>query len=265
LHGNTTASLSGSELAIGLETIPMNILLVEDDLVNQKIATQLLSKWGIAVTVAHDGIGALDVLREKTFNLVLMDINMPVMDGCEATTQIRADDDPYYQGLPILAYTASALADTKEKAEKLGMNDFISKPLNAAEMHCKINQYILPAITEPRPLNIRLELYTDNDPEFQQELVLLMISNLRELQHAAYKSYYASTGSHFNTIAHKVKSTIIILDDTHIEDVIESVKEAFTQPEKTSQLQENINGFTRLSESIIKALNDEVKRLQTEQ
>jgi CheY-like chemotaxis protein len=241
----------------------MHILLAEDDLVNQKIAFQILTKWGIEVTVAKDGTEAVAMMHDKKFNLVLMDINMPVMDGCEATQNIRALHDPYFKTVPILAYTASSLADTKEKAEKLGMNDFVSKPLSPEEMHCKINQHVLSSSTEFRPLKINLHLYADSDIDFKIELVELMVSNLRELQYASYKAYYDGDPRYYATISHKVKSVLILLNDQEFMDVIDDLKSAFGNEEKLAVLQEKINKFNYLSECIIKTLERELSSLRS--
>jgi CheY-like chemotaxis protein len=240
----------------------MNILLVEDDLINQKIATQLLTRWGFSVRVANDGKEALDLIREKSFRLVLMDLNMPVMDGAEATRTIRAFEDPYFQSLPILAYTASTLADTKEKALKIGMNDCVAKPLAPEEMHCKINHYILFPSLDPRPLRIKFDLYADSEPDFKSELVELMISNVTELQYACYRTFYTGELKLFQTVAHKIKSTLILLDDREFAYVIDDLKQAFQAENSPNVIQEKINRFNYMSESILKTLTREIADLK---
>ncbi|RAW03481.1 response regulator [Pseudochryseolinea flava] len=117
----------------------ISVLLVEDDIINQKMASRFLVKCGMEVTVASDGSEAIDLIKGKKYNLVLMDLQMPDMDGCEATSRIRALDDPYYKTVPILAFSASE--DVQDKLSLFGMNDFVSKPLRADEMQ-KLNQYI---------------------------------------------------------------------------------------------------------------------------
>jgi CheY-like chemotaxis protein len=239
----------------------IKILLVEDDLVNQKLATQLLTKWGMEVTIAHDGMEAIDLLQQKTFNLILMDLNMPVMDGREATSQIRASFDPYFRNVPILAYTASSSVDSKEKAEKLGMNDFVSKPLDPPQLHFKITQYLLNSSVESRPLRVKFEVYAENDNAFKSEMIALMIKNLRELQLASFKAYYSGDHKPLLATIHKVKSTIRLLEDQDITYAIEDLRESFMMSEKPNELQQRINHLNRCSESIIKALNEESKTL----
>ncbi|HYG19371.1 MAG TPA: response regulator [Ohtaekwangia sp.] len=120
-----------------------NVLLVEDDIMNQRVASFFLSRLGLGVTVARGGAEALTLIQQKRFNIILMDIQMPGMDGVETTERIRALDDPYYKRIPILAFTSTAGVTVKEQAQAVGMNDFLSKPLNAEEMAFKINQYIV--------------------------------------------------------------------------------------------------------------------------
>jgi CheY-like chemotaxis protein len=240
----------------------MHILLVEDDTVSQKIATQLLSRWGIEVTIANDGTEAVELIHRKSFNLVLMDLNMPIMDGCEATQNIRAYDDPYFKSIPILAYTASSVADTKEKAEKLGMNDFIRKPLTPEDMHCKINHYMLSNSVEPRPLRIKFDLYADSDDGFKIELLQLMMINIRELQQACYKAFYSADARTYQAISHKVKSTLILLDDREFTYMVDDLKHSFITGTKQELLQEKVDKFNFLSESIMKTLEQELLALK---
>lgn len=108
------------------------LLLVEDNLTNQEIALSLLGKMGLQVTVASHGREALDQLAAVRFDLVLMDLQMPVMDGFEATVAIRAID--WGRQLPIIAMTAAAFADDRRRVLEAGMNDFVSKPVDSQQL-----------------------------------------------------------------------------------------------------------------------------------
>jgi CheY-like chemotaxis protein len=111
----------------------MRVLVVEDNKVNQMIMQALLSLVSIEVTVAENGIKALEKLREGDFDLVLMDIQMPEMDGLTATAQIRSD--PRYKGLPILAMTAHAGAEFVAETASAGMNDHLTKPVDVKRLY----------------------------------------------------------------------------------------------------------------------------------
>ncbi|MFA9395209.1 MAG: response regulator [Halodesulfovibrio sp.] len=120
------------------------ILLVEDNEVNQELAMELLESNGMIVSVATNGQEALDILEEKKFDGVLMDCQMPVMDGYEATRRLR--EDARFAGLPIIAMTANAMVGDREKVIEVGMNDHIAKPLELLDMFSKMARWITPSI-----------------------------------------------------------------------------------------------------------------------
>lgn len=116
----------------------INILLAEDNLINQKVASKLLFKKGAVVDIANNGSEVLDMLAKKTYDVILMDINMPVLDGFETTQSIRQNQSAF-QKIPIIALTASALASEKAKCLQAGMDDYLSKPFKAEELFEKIS------------------------------------------------------------------------------------------------------------------------------
>jgi polar amino acid transport system substrate-binding protein len=120
-----------------------HVLLVEDNEINQELAMELLSSNGIRVQVAADGQQALDLLAREDFDGVLMDCQMPVMDGYEATRKLRAQER--FKNLPILAMTANAMAGDRDKVLAAGMNDHIAKPINVQEMFTIMARWITPS------------------------------------------------------------------------------------------------------------------------
>lgn len=140
-----------------------NVLLVEDNEVNQELAIDLLNNNGIKVTVAHNGLVALELLAESDFDGVLMDCQMPVMDGYQATQKIRENDD--FAALPVIAMTANTMAGDAQKAIAAGMNDHIGKPINVAQMFRVMAKWIVPsepakafAPVKQAPSDIQMEL-----------------------------------------------------------------------------------------------------------
>lgn len=123
----------------------MAILLVEDNELNQQVGQELLQNAGFVVTVAKDGAQALALVQQQPFALVLMDMQMPVMDGVTATEKIR--QLPQLQQLPIVAMTANAMAQDKTRCLQAGMNDFISKPIEPEQLFLTMLRY-LPAPVE---------------------------------------------------------------------------------------------------------------------
>ncbi len=125
------------------------ILLVEDNTFNQQIALEMLEDVGASVCLAANGQEALDLLRQAAFDCVLMDVQMPLMDGLEATRHIRAD--PRLAGLRVLAMTATATSDDRARCSAAGMDDFISKPIQPAVMYRTIANWLPAERTEPAP------------------------------------------------------------------------------------------------------------------
>jgi len=119
------------------------ILLVEDNKINQQVAGEILENEGFWVTVADDGEIALNLVRENPYDIVLMDLQMPVMDGYESAKAIRDFID--VESLPIIALSADAMTGTREHVIKSGMNDYVTKPINKKDLFHAIGTWVKPA------------------------------------------------------------------------------------------------------------------------
>jgi len=108
---------------------PLQILLVEDNPINQKVAARLLERAGHNVTIATNGKEALDCVFRRAFDLVLMDVQMPEMDGLEATMEIRRQEAGSPRRLPIVALTAHAMVGDRERCLEAGMDGYVTKPV----------------------------------------------------------------------------------------------------------------------------------------
>ena len=128
-----------AEVAASLENV--RVLLVEDTPLNQQVASEFLNNAKMLVTVADNGQEALERLEQKPFDVILMDIQMPVMDGFEATKIIR--DNSQWATIPIIAVSAGVTLNEQEKYQRAGMNDFLPKPINPLEMLEKIKQNLM--------------------------------------------------------------------------------------------------------------------------
>ncbi|MFH1137401.1 MAG: transporter substrate-binding domain-containing protein [Pseudomonadota bacterium] len=135
----------------------VRVLLVEDNEINQQVAQEILEQAGVVVSIAENGREAIDFLLKQEIDLVLMDIQMPIMEGLEATREIRKI--PRFANLPIIAMTAHALSGDREKSLAAGMNDHINKPIDPDELLAVLAHWLprdsraapLPAVRDEKP------------------------------------------------------------------------------------------------------------------
>lgn len=124
------------------ENLNGTVLIVEDNVFNRVIAKDFSESWGLKVLEVENGREALPILVEKKVDLVLLDIQMPIMNGYETISWIRAQDDPYFQDLPVIALTASAMVEVQNKVYQCGMNDFLTKPFVPDDFYIKIELHL---------------------------------------------------------------------------------------------------------------------------
>jgi signal transduction histidine kinase/DNA-binding NarL/FixJ family response regulator len=150
------------------------ILLVEDNIFNQVLICKVLQKWEIEIDIANNGIEAIVLLQKKKYNLVLMDMQMPEMNGVEATKHIRdMDTDVMDHNISIIGISADAYSESKEKALKSGMNDYITKPFRQKELYKLLLQYLGSSHT------IRIDK-TEEERQLQDHRQSLNIAYLKE-------------------------------------------------------------------------------------
>jgi two-component system, sensor histidine kinase and response regulator len=121
------------------------VLLVEDNPVNQAVAERMLQRVGLKVSLAMDGSVAVNAMRNHSFDLVLMDVQMPVLDGLDATRAIRVEQAALGIHTPIVALTANVMEKEREQCLAAGMDDFLSKPFSSAQLHHVLARWLKPA------------------------------------------------------------------------------------------------------------------------
>ena len=119
---------------------PLHVLIAEDNVVNQRLTTRLLEKQGHRVTVVDNGLAALAILAQHPFDLVLMDVQMPEMDGLETTAAIRAQEQGTGRHLPIIALTSHAMQGDQERCFAAGVDAYVSKPMKVDELYAAIDR-----------------------------------------------------------------------------------------------------------------------------
>jgi CheY-like chemotaxis protein len=125
----------------------LNILLVEDNLLNQRIVTFSLKRYNHDVVIANNGVEAIEQFCKRKFDVILMDIMMPIMDGLEATLKIRELEKSNIseKRTPIIAFTANTMDNDREKCISFGMDDFMTKPFDIEKLNIIFNELKIPS------------------------------------------------------------------------------------------------------------------------
>ncbi|HWI11161.1 MAG TPA: response regulator, partial [Burkholderiaceae bacterium] len=205
------------------------VLLVEDNTFNQELACDLLGRARIVVRIANNGREAIDMLARERFDAVLMDCQMPVMDGYEATRELRSH--PQWRDLPIIAMTANAMVGDREKVLAAGMNDHVAKPINVAEMFATLARWVRPQVAAASSAFPGIESAAAlagvmGDEQLYRRLLGMFLD--REASFAV--RFGAARAAHdmpmARRLAHDLKSTSAILGATAVREAAEVLEQA---------------------------------------
>ena len=235
----------------------IHILVAEDNKANQLIIRRFLEKWGIKVTFAENGYEVLEKLKEKSYHLILMDLQMPELDGYQTSRIIRETDDEYYRQIPIVALTASALLDVQYKVKKMGMDDFVTKPFNPEVLYAKIAFYaekIKPGEhSESEKVRQVINYYADGNQEFVREFACRIIDNYTEFLEVFSIALTKNDGKKQRSAAHKIKSINDLFSYKELNAAIEEaqqLKEATAKTDALQKIQEYCNSMKNNLEPI---------------
>lgn len=235
------------------------ILLVEDVVMNQDLACRILHSWGMKVDVASNGREAVDKVRTQSYDLILMDIQMPEMDGVEATMAIRKMPDASKSALPIIAVTANVLKSDKERYLLSGINDILAKPYSEGGLFQIIGQNlgVLPkenpksdsnAYQQPNAYPLydlgMVRSVSGGDETFVLKMVDLFLSTIPQSLSEIRQQCDSKDWEALGKSAHKLKSTIDSLG-------ILSLKQDIRLLEKYGRNKENISGMPQLVNKIL--------------
>ncbi|MEO5979619.1 MAG: PAS domain S-box protein [Chryseolinea sp.] len=233
-----------------------NVLLVEDNDVNQVVASNYLELWKFNVTIANNGVEALKLIQQKIFHLVLMDIQMPLMNGYECTRQIRELPDPYFKNVPIIALTASATGEDIAKLGEIGLNDYITKPFDPQDLHDKIFRHFtngegMHTAVAPG----KLDQFSNGNASTNVVLAERMIGNLKFLVQAIEMSLSEDNIEIFLRAHHQVKTTISILGDDNFTSALEDLKTKLKIGADDPAVKEHVEDFRSRCEDKITELS----------
>jgi PAS domain S-box-containing protein len=184
---------------------PLEVLLVEDNPVNQKLAVKLLGKRGLNVHVAKNGREALDALRESTYDVLLMDLQMPVMGGVEACRRIR-NGEAGNQSVPIVAMTAHALPSDREACYAAGMNGFVTKPIQVEQLMSEIDRVVQGGPVHPAvPPLAELASEPSTPAVYDHAGTLERLAGDEDLLREVAQIYLATAQAHLDEIASAIE------------------------------------------------------------
>ncbi|GAB3249704.1 hypothetical protein GCM10027347_06990 [Larkinella harenae] len=244
-----TASKSGKA------KLAAQVLIVEDNLINQTFLVTLLRKYGITSAVVGNGLEAVNFLKTQTVDLVLMDIQMPVMDGLVATQHIRGQ-----LGLatPVVAVTSNPEYDARPRCRAAGMDDFLSKPIQRKQLEAILDRFLNLNGVEPALIDQSyLQEITSGDKALLIELITFFQKDLPINQSALFKALEEHNRTEFDYVAHRFRSSLNSLA------MLEAAANLKKLEKNTLMTDEQIaERLTILFEHIalgLKALNEQIK------
>jgi PAS domain S-box-containing protein len=246
------------------------ILLVEDNEMNRVVAETILNQYGATISEAVNGVEAVDALRHNNFDIVLMDIQMPVMDGLEATHLIRQD---LASNIPIIALTANAVKGEMEKCIQAGMNDYLSKPFEEEDLVRLIAKWLgrethfAPAkttVVDDAPLYdlCKLKQITRGDDKFIIKMLQVFISETMNGVTGLNEAFEQKDIKQVQFLAHRMKSSLHNLNISTAACIAEKIeKTQWTEPEFDA-LKNEINTFRKIIDKVIPMIMANYTELQ---
>ncbi len=218
---NVKAHISEMNEPQVLPRIEGKVLLVEDNPINQEIAVELLEQRGVRVDIANNGAEALQAVKSKKYDLIFMDVQMPVMDGLEATKLIRGLSGCSEDRLPIVAMTAHAMQGDYEKSLASGMNDHLTKPVNPQQLYRALEKWIKVGMRAPNmPEEASEDAFILSVPNLSIQQGLLHVNGNKGL----YTSLLQKFPAQYKNDCQKIRELLAVGDNKEAERVAHTVK-----------------------------------------
>jgi PAS domain S-box-containing protein len=239
--------------------IGKKILLVEDNTMNQFFAQKLLEGWGIKVDIANNGKEGVEMFGRKHYDCILMDIQMPEMDGFQATKIIRQEN----KYIPIIALTALSVEEEADNFKSAGMNDYITKPFEAEYLKKKLIEYMLVyqsySISSPKSKQI-ITVQTYNNSLLTQmmkgnqvqirQMEQLFVNQAEEVMKQMHQYFLLENWKEIGLIAHKLKASIDMLQITNLKQVIRKLESIEKNKTEKRVVDELINNVTETLQNV---------------
>ncbi|MBX9850341.1 MAG: PAS domain S-box protein [Cytophagaceae bacterium] len=250
----------------------LKALVVEDNKMNQMVVTKFLEKENVAVYIADDGEKAIKLLRENTYDIVLMDLQMPGLDGFETSRLIR--NELKNMSLPIIAFTASSSSNIEAKVLKAGMNDYIVKPFEPEDFYSKIarytkrdykNIYKPVATMSSKVKKINLDYLKDasaDNKAFIEEMIAIFLKQtpayLKDLEGLLVKQNWTD----FRKVMHKLKPTVSMMGIKEGEAYVKEIESIVKGNPQTEELIKLLNNLANVCNEAFIELQEELNLLQ---
>lgn len=244
------------------------ILLAEDNNMNQFYAKQLLSSWKIKVDVAGNGLEVLQLAKERKYDLILMDLQMPLMNGFEAMDNLRKSAGKN-RDTPVICVSADVFPETRKKVLERGMNDFLTKPIDEDELFMIITKYVKPAARKPEicePLKMEvvksqqllnldsISYIIKNDPEALSEFLELFVSSSKEDLDRLSSATILMDNDKIKSYAHKLKSSFRNIGAIPTVEILQKIEKAAEENTSHQQMaglvREVIHHYQKIKEEV---------------
>ncbi|MBL3655695.1 PAS domain-containing hybrid sensor histidine kinase/response regulator [Fulvivirga sediminis] len=245
----------------------VKVLLVEDNDINRLYALNILKKWECEVDGAENGYIALEKLRSNDYDLILMDIQMPIMDGYEATKNIRQSMPDSKKEIPIIALTANAIKGDSERCLEVGMNDYLPKPFQPQDLYKSISKFISKKSSDshklPIPARITdltyLKSICDGDKTFMRDMIETFLLNtpptINEMQKWINKAEWLKVGH----LAHKIKPSITFMGIDSLKPLIKNIEVYGKDNYKTDLIPTLVDELSEKCQTAYKELRKELE------
>jgi PAS domain S-box-containing protein len=245
----------------------LRVLVVEDNQLNQFLATTILEGKGIVVETAGNGLEAIESLKNQSFDLILMDIQMPYMGGIEATEKIRKEMNI---STPIIALTAKALTGDEKRYHEAGMNDFLSKPFEPEILLQKIQNILdlsepIPVVETQMPIKEIKVIYSldkikevaSGNDEFIQKMISIFVKNTPTLVQNMHVGLQTGDYDQIYSMAHQLKPSIDLMEIQEIAQVIRNIEECSRNRMDLDTLSDKIDQVDAVLVEVVKQLKTE--------